>query len=86
MSLQARINKLANGNIRQYKGIGGAEGDRTPDLRIANATLSQLSYGPMRGARTMGTAPRAVKHRPGLPRFEVLQYYSGPDAAEPVSR
>ena len=28
------------------RGIGGAEGDRTPDLRIANATLSQLSYGP----------------------------------------
>ncbi len=26
---------------------GGAEGDRTPDLRIANATLSQLSYGPV---------------------------------------
>ena len=29
------------------EGIGGAEEDRTPDLRIANATLSQLSYGPM---------------------------------------
>src|SRR5947207_9107197 len=27
--------------------FGGAEGDRTPDLRIANATLSQLSYGPI---------------------------------------
>ena len=27
--------------------IGGAEGDRTPDLRIANAALSQLSYGPV---------------------------------------
>jgi hypothetical protein len=26
--------------------VGGAEEDRTPDLRIANATLSQLSYGP----------------------------------------
>ena len=26
--------------------VGGAEGDRTPDLRIANAALSQLSYGP----------------------------------------
>ena len=26
---------------------GGAEEDRTPDLRIANATLSQLSYGPI---------------------------------------
>ena len=28
------------------RGDGGAEGDRTPDLRIANATLSRLSYGP----------------------------------------
>lgn len=26
--------------------IGGAEGDRTPDLIIANDTLSQLSYCP----------------------------------------
>jgi hypothetical protein len=24
----------------------GAEGDRTPNLSIANAALSQLSYGP----------------------------------------
>ena len=30
--------------------IGGDEGDRTLDLRIANATLSQLSYVPTRGA------------------------------------
>src|SRR5262249_57962307 len=29
---------------------GGAEGDRTPDLLIANEALSQLSYGP-RGQR-----------------------------------
>ena len=28
-------------------GSGGAEEDRTPDLRIANATLSQLSYRPI---------------------------------------
>ncbi len=28
------------------QGLGGAEEDRTPDLRIANATLSQLSYRP----------------------------------------
>ena len=27
--------------------FGGAEGDRTPDLRNAIATLSQLSYGPV---------------------------------------
>ncbi len=30
---------------------GGAAGDRTPDLRIANATLSQLSYRPVQGRR-----------------------------------
>ncbi len=29
------------------RNFGGAEEDRTPDLRIANATLSQLSYGPV---------------------------------------
>ena len=29
---------------------GGVEEDRTPDLRIANATLSQLSYHPGEGA------------------------------------
>jgi hypothetical protein len=29
---------------------GGAEGDRTPDLLIANEALSQLSYGPPPGA------------------------------------
>ena len=27
--------------------INGAKGDRTPDLRTASATLSQLSYGPI---------------------------------------
>ena len=28
---------------------GGAEGNRTPDLDIANVALSQLSYGPTSG-------------------------------------
>ena len=32
-------------------GYGGAEGDRTPDLRNAIATLSQLSYGPIPSGR-----------------------------------
>jgi hypothetical protein len=31
---------------RFRKKIGGAEEDRTPDLSVANAALSQLSYGP----------------------------------------
>jgi hypothetical protein len=29
------------------KSAGGAEGDRTPDLVIANDALSQLSYSPV---------------------------------------
>jgi len=29
---------------------GGAEGNRTPDLIIANDALYQLSYGPKEGA------------------------------------
>ena len=36
--------------------LGGAEGDRTPDLRIANATLSQLSYGPIASGPCAGRA------------------------------
>jgi hypothetical protein len=32
-----------------HPGIGGAEEDRTPDLCIANAALSQLSYRPING-------------------------------------
>ena len=30
-------------------GGGGGEGNRTPDLVIANDALSQLSYGPVSG-------------------------------------
>jgi integrase len=37
--------------LKNKGGNGGAEGDRTLDLRIANATLSQLSYRPTRGRR-----------------------------------
>jgi hypothetical protein len=29
---------------------GGAEGNRTPDLLIANEALSQLSYSPIAGS------------------------------------
>ena len=33
-----------------FRMSGGAEGDRTPDLVIANDALSQLSYGPEQDA------------------------------------
>jgi hypothetical protein len=41
--------------------IGGAEGDRTLDLRIANATLSQLSYRPTTRAAILASAIRDVQ-------------------------
>ena len=49
--------------VNYFNRVGGAEGDRTPDLRIANATLSQLSYGPVyaieRGVRPQILRPLA---------------------------
>ena len=47
---------LQNASINEN---GGDKGDRTPDLRIANATLSQLSYSPERAEKvTEGKRPR----------------------------
>ena len=43
--------------------IGGADGSRTHDLRIANATLSQLSYGPTVFKTTPATCGRALPGR-----------------------
>ena len=54
---------------------GGAEGSRTPDLRIANATLSQLSYGPIAAAGRPGRrgpdhAAAAARLSSGRPRLD----------------
>ncbi len=38
------------------QGLGGVEEDRTPDLRIANAALSQLSYHPEKRADSTRSA------------------------------
>lgn len=50
-SPESRVNKGKIKNPRMHTNIGGLvfggdEGDRTPDLCIANAALSQLSYTP----------------------------------------
>ncbi len=47
------LTKLTEGS--DTHSTGGAEEDRTPDLRIANAALSQLSYGPTRIANIAQT-------------------------------
>ena len=55
--------------IMKIRGNGGAEGNRTPDLVIANDALSQLSYGPETGylgARVLVPARAPVKDGYGL--------------------
>ena len=47
-----------------YGEIGGVEEDRTPDLRIANATLSQLSYHPSESGGFYRNAGSPGYHRP----------------------
>ena len=43
---------MRSGRTQSYRavgdvvGVGGAGGIRTPDIRLAKAALSQLSYGP----------------------------------------
>lgn len=42
---------------------GGAKGNRTPDLRIANATLYQLSYSPSRSGLPYNTREDRQNHK-----------------------
>ena len=66
-SIQLSYRGLRNARLACRPGAffryGGAEEDRTPDLRIANATLSQLSYGPFSRAFSI---LRSMLQRRGL--------------------
>ncbi len=53
---------------------GGADGDRTHDLSIANAALSQLSYGPIARMRMV---PQETVWRKTHPRESSLEDGSG---------
>ena len=44
--------------------VGGAEGDRTPDLVIANDALSQLSYSPVQRMAHLSTGLPACQAAP----------------------
>ena len=61
---------------------GGDEEDRTPDLRIANATLSQLSYAPIAGNSSSRLCPGRlgkVLHR-ALLRATVVPVIGGSES------
>jgi len=44
-----------------FRRVGGASRDRTDDLRLAKAALSQLSYGPHAG-QSSGSTPLSASH------------------------
>ena len=46
LTAQHSTNEKARSQAGVSFEVGGEEEDRTPDLRIANAALSQLSYPP----------------------------------------
>ena len=54
---------------------GGPKGDRTPNLSIANAALSQLSYGPVGCLR-----PSRLREDIAAPKIVVRAFYDGASA------
>ena len=66
--LRSRVREASAGAVRgcpwhkkalppKREGHGGGDRDRTDDLRVANATLSQLSYAPRAAADGRATGP-----------------------------
>ncbi len=89
--------RLDGAPLSQTGDGGGAEGNRTPDLLIANEALSQLSYSPIAGlgvpdkfcqerrlheAPLMIGAPCEVKYLSELHRADNVSHTS-PDAGRP---
>ena len=62
--------------------FGGADGDRTHDLSIANAALSQLSYGPLTGMRMV---PQVTSGRKIGPRQSKAFFQSTLNATSSVA-
>ena len=63
---------------------GGEDEDRTHDLRIANATLSQLSYPPTRTMSLTNSGGTAALHDPG--RSDIKALLNNDMAEYPMSR
>lgn len=53
------------GSGRWMHEIGGADRDRTGDLKLAKLALSQLSYGPSQGQLQLGLEVRIEFSSPG---------------------
>ena len=58
-------------NLTKLLGLGGAEGDRTPDLMAASHALSQLSYSPTRVGRCIIETAWCVNKKMKFFRFKL---------------
>ena len=66
--------------------VSGAEGARTPDLSVANAALSQLSYGPIARFFVRPLGRDGMDFYPSVLRVEPFdQYLVGATGFEPVT-
>ena len=65
---------------------GGAEGNRTPDLVIANDALSQLSYGPVYQRRYRDTPENGPDNGCGDPRCQERRALLSNACARPLAR
>ncbi len=65
---------------------GGAEGNRTPDLVIANDALSQLSYGPVHQRRYRDTPEQAPDNGCAHPYCQERQALFGNACTWPLAR
>ena len=57
--------------------FGGDEGDRTPDLGIANAALSQLSYIPTILVLFLSKCIQGVKSKTGYNPIGIMENWNG---------
>lgn len=80
--LSRKIDGLSGGSLGGFgrsprDASNGAEGDRTPNLCIANTALSQLSYGPDYGLSIVSKPEGSVKsagHEFNLKKFWTYPY------------
>ena len=61
--LAPRREKEIMGSGRLMHEIGGADRDRTGDLKLAKLALSQLSYGPSQGTASIGLRGQDLSFR-----------------------
>ena len=73
----SRRRRILNSGRLRCMSNGGADRDRTGDLKLAKLALSQLSYGPFSGGSNRGSEVRSQKSEVRSQKSEVRNQKSG---------